>query len=72
MKTNDNSSANDDLMKAGEAARLLGVSPRTLARWSEDGFLPPAVRLGPGERRYYYRKDIDALPIKSRCVLEVA
>lgn len=50
-----------DLIKASDAARLLGVTPRTLARWSDSGTLPEPVRVGPGQRRYYYRADIDAL-----------
>jgi DNA-binding transcriptional MerR regulator len=49
------------LIKASEAARLLGVTPRTLARWSESGTLPPPVRVGPGQRRHYHQHDIDAL-----------
>lgn len=50
-----------DLIKASDAARLLGIDPRTLARWSDSGTLPEPVRVGPGQRRYYYRADIDAL-----------
>jgi excisionase family DNA binding protein len=49
------------LIKASEAARLLGVSPRTLARWSDSGVLPPPVRVGPGQRRFYRAEDIEAL-----------
>jgi DNA-binding transcriptional MerR regulator len=51
----------DDLIRASEAARLLHVSPRTLARWSESGILPEPVRVGPGELRYYYRSDVEKL-----------
>jgi DNA-binding transcriptional MerR regulator len=50
-----------DLIKASDAARLLGITPRTLARWSGSGVLPEPVRVGPGRRRHYYRRDIDAL-----------
>jgi DNA-binding transcriptional MerR regulator len=50
-----------DLIKASDAARLLGCNPRTLARWSDGGTLPEPVRVGPGNRRYYFRADIDAL-----------
>jgi hypothetical protein len=50
-----------DLIKASEAARLLRVTPRTLARWSDTGVLPEPVRVGPGARRYYYVADVEAL-----------
>lgn len=50
-----------DMIKASDAARLLGITPRTLARWSNSGTLPDPVRVGPGQHRFYYRADIDAL-----------
>ncbi len=46
-----------DIYTAGEAARLCGVSPRTLALWVDGGVLPgyrlPVARgfRGPGDRR---------------------
>jgi DNA-binding transcriptional MerR regulator len=49
------------LIRASDAALLLGITPRTLARWSGSGVLPDPVRVGPGQRRYYYRADIDGL-----------
>jgi DNA-binding transcriptional MerR regulator len=49
------------LIKASDAARLLGVTPRTLARWSGSGVLGEPIRVGPGQRRFYYRRDIDAV-----------
>jgi hypothetical protein len=49
------------LMKASAAARMLGVTPSALARWSGNGILPDPVRVGPDERPYYYEADIDAL-----------
>lgn len=49
-----------DLIKASDAARLLSVTPRTLANWSDSGTLT-VVRVGPGQRRYYSRRDIDDL-----------
>jgi DNA-binding transcriptional MerR regulator len=49
------------LIKASEAARLLGVTPRTLTRWSNRGILPESLHVGPGARRYYYTADINAL-----------
>ena len=38
-------------LQAGEVARLLGVSPKTVARWSSEGKLPCSKTLG-GHRRY--------------------
>jgi excisionase family DNA binding protein len=41
----------EPLMTIGEAARLLGVSPITLRRWSDEGRIPVVV-LPSGHRRY--------------------
>jgi excisionase family DNA binding protein len=38
-------------LHAGEVAALLGVSPKTIARWSRQGRLPHQRTLG-GHRRY--------------------
>ncbi len=46
----------DDTISPGEAARLLGVSPRTLRDWSKKGRLTFTLTLG-GHRRYH-RTDI--------------
>jgi excisionase family DNA binding protein len=35
----------------GEVARMLGVSPKTVARWAKEGRLPHLVTLG-GHRRF--------------------
>jgi excisionase family DNA binding protein len=35
----------------GQAARMLGVSPKTVNRWANDGRIPCAVTLG-GHRRF--------------------
>lgn len=35
----------------GQAARILGVSPKTVNRWANDGRIPCAVTLG-GHRRF--------------------
>lgn len=35
----------------GQAARLLGVSPKTVNRWANDGRIPSAMTLG-GHRRF--------------------
>ena len=46
-------------LSTGEAARILGVSPKTVARWAKNGRLPHIVTLG-GHRRLP-RGVIDAL-----------
>ncbi|MGH2689622.1 MAG: helix-turn-helix domain-containing protein [Actinomycetota bacterium] len=38
-------------LKTAEVARLLHVSPKTIARWAKDGHLPYQRTLG-GHRRY--------------------
>jgi DNA-binding transcriptional MerR regulator len=48
-------------VKASEAARLLGIHPRTLAKWSDSGVLAEPVRIGPGRFRYYRISNIEAL-----------
>jgi excisionase family DNA binding protein len=35
----------------GQAAQILGVSPKTVNRWANDGRIPCAVTLG-GHRRF--------------------
>src|SRR5215207_6486067 len=40
-----------DLLSSGEMARLLGVHPKTVARWATDNGLP-CVRTIGGHRRY--------------------
>lgn len=49
----------DELLRPGDAARLLGCSTHTLANWSDSGKLR-AIRLLGGDRRYR-RADIIAL-----------
>jgi DNA-binding transcriptional MerR regulator len=46
-------------MRTGEAARELGISPRTLARYAADGKVAPA-RVVPGQRNQYWW-DVDDL-----------
>jgi excisionase family DNA binding protein len=57
------------LLTTGEASRLLGVSPRTVARLAENGDLP-AVRLGPHGRWRIIRAGVDRIvqsePVTSR------
>jgi len=40
-------------MRTGEAAKELGISPRTLARYAADGKVTPA-RAVPGQRTQYW------------------
>lgn len=43
----------DELLDTAAAARLLGISPSTLAHWRSDGLpTPPPVRLGRRAIRY--------------------
>ncbi len=49
--------ADGGYLTAGQAARLLGVSPRTVDRWANDGRMPCLVTLG-GHRRF--RADVVA------------
>jgi predicted DNA-binding transcriptional regulator AlpA len=53
----------DLLVRAADAARFLGVSARTLERWSAGGVngLPEPVRLGSRADRYYPAKVILAV-----------
>ena len=48
-----------DYLKAGEAAELLHVSPKTISRWAKEGRVPHIVTLG-GHRRFP-RREIEAL-----------
>ena len=38
-------------LTAGQAARILGVSPKTVNRWANDDLIPCALTLG-GHRRF--------------------
>ncbi len=38
-------------LSAGQAARILGVSPKTLNRWADEGRIPCVVT-GAGHRRF--------------------
>lgn len=43
--------ANEEYISAGDAARLLCVSARTVSRWADQGRIPHLVTLG-GHRRF--------------------
>lgn len=42
----------DKFASTGEAARAVGVSTRSLARWAQDGTVTPAVRTPGGHLRW--------------------
>jgi excisionase family DNA binding protein len=43
--------ANEEYLSAGDAARLLCVSARTVSRWADQGRIPHLVTMG-GHRRF--------------------
>lgn len=49
--TKDYLSSDEPYITTGEAAKILRVSPKTVARWAKDGRLPHIVTLG-GHRRF--------------------
>lgn len=58
----------DRLIRIGDAARLIGVSPSTLRYWESEGLVTPS-RLG-GRTRYYTPAQIDTLRRIRRLRLE--
>ena len=55
--------APSDLLTPPQAAELLGVNPRTVNRWVEDGRIP-FVALPSGRKRIR-RSDVDAITEKA-------
>ena len=53
------SSRDDERIRLGEAAEILGVSPDTVRRWSDDGQLP--AERSPGGQRLVRRADVARL-----------
>lgn len=51
-------------LTAGQAARLLGVSPKTLTRWADDRRIACSVTLG-GHRRFA-TETIEAVAVSMR------
>lgn len=49
----------DRMLRSREAARMIGISPRTLAKWRQRGIGPQCVRLGYN-LVVYRLSDIDA------------
>jgi DNA-binding transcriptional MerR regulator len=55
----------EPLVSTGEAARLLGLNPRTLARYVERGCITPDLTLPTGQFRWNVeklRQQINAIP----------
>ncbi len=55
----------EPLVSTGEAARLLGVNPRTLARYVTRGWITPDLTLPTGQYRWdvaRLRDQINSLP----------
>jgi len=46
------------LMRIGAVAERFGVSADTIARWEEEGVLPPAVRVGKKRERRWPESQI--------------
>ena len=58
----------DEYLRAGDVARLLHVSPKTVARWATEGKLPYVRTLG-GHRRFagpQIQELVDRLALSSR------
>lgn len=49
----------EDRIRLGEAAEILGVSPDTVRRWSDEGLLP--AERSPGGQRLVRRTDVARL-----------
>ena len=49
-----NGNGNEEYLRAGEAAEILHVSPKTMSRWAKEGRVPHIVTLG-GHRRFSRR-----------------
>ena len=49
----------DEYVGAREVARVLGMSPRTVSRWADSGWLSGFIMIG-GQRRFQ-RKYLEAL-----------
>lgn len=52
MSRTANAQSHDDFVQAGTVARMLHVSPKTIARWANEGQLPSVRTLG-GHRRFH-------------------
>lgn len=54
-----------DLVTGAEAARILGVDPATVSRWSSENLRPDARQLEPvgriGQYKVFARRDVERL-----------
>jgi hypothetical protein len=49
--TSGNDQLVDELLTTTQAARALGVSPRSLSRWAKEGRITPAMNTAGGDQR---------------------
>ena len=54
-------SATKELLRIGDAARLVGTTPRTIRYYEEKGLLPPAEDRAAGKHRLYDAQDVERL-----------
>jgi len=54
------------ILTASDAARELGVTPPTIARWIEDGLLTEASVAGPSKWRFVTADSVAALKAQRR------
>lgn len=52
----------DELLPTGAAAALLGIDPRTLRRWADNGHVAYTT-LGPAKLRRFRRGDLATLTV---------
>ena len=57
---------NEGLLRISEVAELLGVSPDTVARWSNKGRMPAGFKIGGTGWTYWYAAEITAW-LAARC-----
>ncbi len=53
-----------DYLSPGEAAHFLRISPKTISRWADAGWIPVTVTLG-GHRRFR-REDVEDVAERMR------
>ena len=63
--------ATEDLVRIGEAARILGRGAETLLRYERNGRLPPARRQPVTNNRVWPRSVIEALAAELRQPINV-
>ena len=63
--------ANEDLVRIGEAARILGRGAETLLRWEKNGRLPRALRERTTNNRVWPRGVREALAAELRPPINV-